>query len=245
MRRVIIAAWAIAVGAVALSAQLSKTDQAAIEAYQAAVRSAETTKTPRVIESAFAAVTVLRDALMQTRNGTSVLESLSEPDFRGLRRLLPGATIGREEIVFVRADVDYFVTLASARGDRVDRAFFAALKATRPNSIWPVYLERQTDSSGCTRYGSLSLVDTYRAWSDFQRRSPGRYAAGVKAELEAVTHELTSATCACGDAASVELELQRFLKDFPASPIKAEVDQRLKAVRAGQSDIRMKCKAAH
>jgi hypothetical protein len=245
MRRVVIAAWAIAVGAVALSAQLSKTDQAAIEAYQAAVRAAETTKTSRVIETAFAAVTVLHDALMQKRNGTSVLESLSEPDFRGLGRLLPGAIIGREEIVFVKPDLDYFVILASARGDRVDRAFFTALKATRPNSIWPVYSERQTDYSGCTRYGSLSLVETYRTWSDFQRRSPDRYAAGVKAELEAVTHELTSATCACGDAASVELELQRFLKDFPASAIRPQVDERLRAVRAGQSTIRMKCKSGY
>ena len=222
-------------------AQLSTADQAAVDAYRSAIRAAESGRSSRGIEAAFSALVSMREALIQIRNGRDVLESLPDEEFQRLRRALPGAIVNREEVVFVEPDPDYFTKLAAARGDGADRAFFSALKATYPGSVWPVYVDQQTDYSGCTRFGTMSLVETYRAWVDFQRRFPGRYAAGAKKETDVVIEHLTVSTCACGDLVSVENELQRFLRTFPTSSARAKVAQRLQALRARRSDIRASC----
>jgi hypothetical protein len=239
--RRVITAWAVVLGTVVLSAQLNFADRTVVEAYRTAIKRAESSNQLREIEAAFKAITQLRDMLMAKRNGKTVLESLPEADFQVLAQSLPGTAIGRNEILFVEPEVDYFMKLATAHGESVDRTFFSALRATRPGSIWPVFVEPQTDYSGCVRFGSMMLVDAYRAWSEFPRQFPGRYSDGAKRELDAVVKELTSSTCVCGDAASVELELKRFVADFPPSPVRTQVDQRLRAVQEGRSNLRFKC----
>ena len=224
-------------------AQLSGPDQEAVRRYQSAVRSAESGAPGARLETAFSALARLREALLGVRGKETVLESLSEQQFEDLQRQLPGAMINREEVVFVVPDSDYFRRLAAAHGDAADKAFFDALKATYPEGAWPAYVERQTDYGGCTRFGSMSLVETYRAWSDFQRRYPGRYAVAAQAEAKSVLDDLATSTCACSDAAGVQAELQRFAQQFPDSPQRAAVERRLKAARAGKSDIRMQCVA--
>jgi hypothetical protein len=240
-RHAIVTIALIGMGTVAGLAQLKAPDQAAVDTYRSALRSAELAGGIRGIESAFTALTALRSAMLEVRNGKTVLESLPDEDFRRLQRGLRGALISREETVYVAPDVDYFKTLADARGDGADRAFCSALKTTYPASVWAVYVHQQTDYRGCTRFGSMSLVDTYRVWSDFQRMFPGRYTAGAKKEVDAVIDSLAGSTCACGDTAAVEQELQRFLRDFPTSAIRAKVEQRLEALGAGRSDIRTNC----
>ena len=241
VRALIITMTLVGCGTISGLAQLSTSDQAAVEAYRSAIRSAESGRSSRGIEAAFSALVSMREALMQVRNARNALESLPEEEFQRLGRELPGATIGRAEVVFVEPDTDYFTQLAAVRGDAADRAFFSALKATYPESVWPVYVERQTDHGGCTRFGSMTLVGTYRAWFDFQRTYPGRYAAGAKKEVDAVVERLAESTCACGDLASIERELQGFLRDFPTASNRAAIDQRLQALRARRSDIRTSC----
>jgi hypothetical protein len=221
-------------------AQLSTADQAAVDAYRSAIRAAESGRSPQGVEAAFAALISMREVLVQVRNGKGVLESLPDKEFERLQRDLPGTIVNREEVIFVEPDLDYFTKLAN-RGDSADRAFFLALKATYPDSVWPVYLDQQTDYSGCTRFGSMSLVDTYRAWADFQHRFPGRYAAGAKKEINAVIEHFTTSTCACGDLASVAVEMQQFLRIFPTSSTRAKIDRRLQALRARRSEIRARC----
>src|ERR1051325_10110966 len=166
----------------------------------------------------------MRDALMQVRNGRdTVLEALSENDFAGLQGKLPGALINREESVFIKPDVDYFSKLAAAHGDAGDRGFFAEMKRTYPVSVWPTYIEQQTDYSGCTRFGNMSLVETYRAWSDFQRTYPDRYTTAAAQEVAAVLNQLTQSTCACSDTPSVKRELDQFLLTFPASAARGRI----------------------
>jgi hypothetical protein len=222
-------------------AQLSASDREAVQRYRAAIGAAESGASTSALETALSALARVREALLGVRGGQTVLESLSEPQFADLQQQLPGALVNREEVVVVAPDPDYFRRLAAAHGDAADKAFFDALKATYPGGAWPVYVERQTDYSGCTRFGSMSLVGTYRAWRDFQRRYPGRYAVAAQAEAKAVLDDLATSTCSCGNAAGVQAELQRFVQAFPASPARAEVEQRLKAARAGKSDIRMQC----
>jgi len=223
--------------------QLPPADQAAVDAFRSAISAAESGRSSRGIEGAFSALGSMRDALMRARNGQKVLESLSDEEFQRLRRELSGARLNREEVVFVEADPDYFTRLAAAHGDGADRAFFSALKATYPKSAWPIYIKPQTDYGGCSRFGSMTLVGTYRAWLDFQRRFPGRYAAGAKKEADAVFEHLTTSTCACGDLTSVQNELQRFVQTFPQSAARARVGQRLQDLRAGRSAIRPGCQA--
>ena len=222
-------------------AQLSTADQLAVDAYRSAIRAAQSGRSSRRIETAFVALVSTRDVLMQVRNGQSVLEALPDEDFQRLRRELVGAVVNRDEVVFVKPDPDYFIRLAAARGDRADRAFFSALKATYPGGVWPVYVDQQTDYSGCTRFGSMTLVGSYRRWLDFQREFPGRYAASASKEIDAVSEHLVTSTCACGDLASADSEFQGFLQAFPASPARASIEQRLNALRAGRSDIRASC----
>ena len=111
---------------------------------------------------------------MQGRNGTSLLESMTAAQFAALRAL-EGVVASRDEAIFIRPDVKYFGGLARAYGDQADRAFFAALAATYPDSVWPVYVEQQTDLGGCTRFGTLNVVGEYVRWADFLKRHPTRY----------------------------------------------------------------------
>lgn len=226
--------------AVAMSAQPAPFEQIAIDAYRAAIRSAEAGRGTRPIESAFSALESMHDALMRVRNGHTVLEGLSDAEFARLHQL-PGAIVNREEVLLVEPSPDYFTKLATARGDRADRAFAAALKATYPESVWPIYTEQQTDISGCTRFGSLELITTYRAWSDFRRRFSGRYAARARHEIDAVTDRLTQSTCACGALLSVEREFQQFLRAFPTSSASDAIERRLEALRTGRSNMRPNC----
>ena len=218
-----------------LLAQLSASDRAALERYRSAIKSAESGASPRALEAAFAAIGPVNQGLTQK------LESLSGDEFKRLEQELPGLLVNREEIVFIKPDVAYFSKLAASRGDDADRAFFAALKATYPESVWPTYVEQQTDYAGCTRFGSMSLVETYRVWSEFQRKHPDRYRAAANDEASAVLRELTVSTCACGDAAAIERELDQFLRAFPASSARARVEERLQALRGRRSDIRTNC----
>src|SRR2546422_1260363 len=145
---------------VLLLAQLSPSDRAAVERYRSAIQSAESAASRLAIEPVFSAARALREALIQK------LESLGDDEFKNLQQL-QGVLVNREEVVFIKPDVDYFSKLAAARGDEADRAFFAALKATYPESVWPSYIEQQTDYSGCTRFGGMTLVEVYRAWLEY------------------------------------------------------------------------------
>ncbi len=237
-----IAAALVAFGAVAALAQLSTTDQQVIAAYEAAMTAAETTNAPRGIESAFSALAEVRNALMLVRGGrVTILESLPDAEFMRVTREVRGARISRDDVVFIEPDPDYFSRLAAARGTDADRAFFRAFKATYPASVFPAYVEQQTDYSGCTRFGSQSLVDTYQAWSEFERTYPDRYAARAKTEADRVLGELTTSTCACGEVDGAMRELETFVKRFPSSPATVKIGARLAALKGHRSDIRAHC----
>jgi hypothetical protein len=212
----------------AMLVQVPSPDRSAIARYQVAIKSG-------TIEAAFNELNSLGQTLPR------VMESLSDREFQQLQRDLPGAIVNREEVVFVEPDVDYFVKLAAARGDAADRRFFAAFKMTFPESVWPAYIEQQTDYSGCTAFGSGKLVEAYRVWSQFQNDYPNRYASAVRKELDRISRELTDSTCACGDLPAIQSELQRFIRMFPSSSIRAKVEERLNALTLGKSDIRVRC----
>jgi hypothetical protein len=213
----------------------------AIDAYRLAIRSAQKDASRGQLEAAFHAIEPLRSALVMSRDGgRSTLELLSEQEFTALRRDLVGLIINREEVVFVEPDVAFFTKLA-AHGDAADRAFFAALSSTYPDSVWPLYTEAQTDYSGCTRFGSGTVVSTYFTWIAVTRQYPKRYAEAVNRHLLDVINALTESTCACGDRASVEREFTEFLRHREGSDVRTRVAQRLAALRSGRAPFRFLC----
>jgi hypothetical protein len=233
-----LAAVLVVVNAVAASAQLTGDAQRAADAYRTAVVAAEAGGAGK-IERAFEALTAVRDSLLQ---GTQ-LQSLNDAEYARLVSQLRGVIISRRETQFVQPDVTYYAHLANTKGDAGDKSFFAALKATYPDSIWPVYLQRQTDAGGCTRFGSLSLVETYGVWAQFKQRFPSRYQDAVSDETEAIFELVTDGTCACGGVPDVVRELTAFNARFPSSPITTEVESRLRDLAAGPSGIRASCRA--
>jgi hypothetical protein len=245
LRRIGAAAGVAACTTIVLTAQPSSSERQAVAGYVAAIMNAESGRGARPVETAFAAVTPLREALMRVREDhghETVLESLPDDDFARLERDLRGVWINREESVYVKPDVDYFVNLASTVGDQVDKEFFTALKMTYQDSHEPAFLELVTDVTACTVFGKMDLVKIYGAWSAFRSRYPDRYKDGAQAEWNDVQFQLTEGTCACDDAASVERELDEFVRTFPTSPDRTAVERRLHDVQAGHSDIRFNCR---
>jgi hypothetical protein len=212
-----------------------------IDAYRSAIRTATTNPYPGALEAALDRLDALRDTLMGLRtNSTPLLESMSDVEFKEIASL-PGAIVNRDEVLFVNPDPDYFLRTASTFGDAADRAFFTAYTSTYPDSVWPAYDTQQTDYSGCTAFGEGRLVGAYRTWSDFRRTYPSRYRRRANAELEQVGERLTESTCACGDKASIEREMQQFLRAFPRASVAAAVRTRLRALTGGRSNVRLRC----
>ena len=237
-----ISIWVVIVAAVTAGAQPSPSVRHQIDAYMEAIAAAES-GAARGVESALTAVADLRQTLFARVPGStrSVLVDLPDTDFALLERL-PGVYVRRIEILVVHPVPRFFSDLAARLGDRADQRFAAALAATYPESYWPVYVEPQTDYSGCTAFGEGRLLEVYLAWSAMERDFPGRYEAAVSRQRDAVEEKITRSTCACGDAASVVEELKGIAAALkPADPILPAVRLRLAAVEEGRSNIRFGC----
>jgi len=137
-------------------------------------------------------------ALLQSDGPGSmnVLERLTAGDFQKVVLKMEGFLVNREETVYVEPDPGFFLALAKRFGDRASIDFFEAFRKTAPDA-WPVYIQQQTDYSGCARFGSLSLVETYGRWTAFRTEHPKRYSAEVAVFLRRVEEELTEGNCAC------------------------------------------------
>jgi len=218
------------------AAQLPVPVQSAVAAYRRAVKAVDSRQPGTGVEPTFNAFRALR-AVLTRHEG---LEALTEQQF-GEVRSLKGVIVSRDEVIYVQPDVRFFGALARAHGDAADRAFFAALTATYPDSVWPAYIEQQTDDTGCTRFGSLTVAAAYVRWVDFQKRYPARYSDEATEHAHAAFERLTGSTCACGEAVGVERELEQALRDVHAPAPRAAVEKRLQEVRAGRADIRAHC----
>jgi len=109
--------------------------------------------------------------------------------------------------------------------------------------VWPIYIDQQTDVSGCVRYGSGTLVSSYFTWTAVRRQYPKRYEEASGRHLDAIVKALTESTCACSDRASVEHELTEFLRRADTSDVRTRVEARLAAVRSGDTNMRFGCKS--
>ena len=200
---------------------------------------------PAPIEHLFRLGTAVGDSLTRdsgSPNDFSTLAAMDDSTFDRASHLVPGFTLLRDEVEGVLVDPDVFLALAIERGDSADLEFFRALEATMDSSYLPVYVEQVTDYSGCTRFGSGSLVETYTLWRRFMGRHPGRYAERARHEFDGVLETLLTNDCPCTDRASVVRELELFLDRFPGDSGAVRVRERLGRVRSGRESIRENCR---
>jgi hypothetical protein len=154
---------------------------------------------------------------------------------------MDGLVISTEEAPFARPDPRFFIGIAEKKGRPIDRTFFELLTKTRPDGAWPVYIEQQTDLTGCTRFENPDLVSIYRGWLEFRKHSPSSYRAQVTMELRLLEDQLLTSTCACGAQASVVEGLEKIVTAFPKATITPGIQKRLQEIRAGTSPLRFNC----
>jgi hypothetical protein len=190
------------------------------------------------VEDVYSRAALLGEALLYP---PSALESMPEVEFQALRRQMPGFILNREEVLIAGPEPSYFLDLAGRHGRPVDRRFFIVQSHGRPDGVWPVYMQQQTDHSGCTLFGQGKLVASYRSWRDFRSEFPRAYARFVTQALADIEEQVARSTCACGDADSVSRELTDFATAFPESAVAAAAASRARAAREYRSPIRFKC----
>ena len=190
------------------------------------------------VEDVYARAARLGEALLSP---PSALESMPEIEFQALRRQLPGLILNREEVLIAGPEPSYFLDLANRRGQPVDRGFFVLQSRSRPDGVWPAYMQQQTDYSGCTLFGQGRLVDSYRSWLHFRSEFPRAYGGFVTRALADIEEQVARSTCACGDADSVSRELAAFAAAFPESAVATAAASRARAVREHRSTIRFNC----
>jgi len=166
----------------------------------------------------------------------------TDPKVAPVDTKLEGFAVSTEEVLYAVPKPDFFLELARKRGTPVDVAFFENLQRTfAHHPAWPVFIEQQTDYSGCTLYNAPELITVYRGWTEFAAKHPKAYAEEVAKELTRLQETMTQDGCACGKAADVTAGLEAFLRAFPKAPIADKVKARLEALRAGKSDFKFEC----
>lgn len=192
------------------------------------------------VEDVYSRAARLAEALLSP---PAALEAMPEVELEALRRQLPGVNLNREEVLIAGPEPSYFSDLAKRYGQPVDRGFFVLHSRTRPDGVWPVYMQQQTDHSGCTRFGQGKLIDSYRSWRHFRSEFPRAYGRFVTQALADIEEQVARSTCACGDADSVSRELAEFAAAFPESAVAAAAASRARAARESRSTIRFNCRS--
>jgi hypothetical protein len=173
------------------------------------------------------------------RNG--VISDLSDADYDTVVVRMTGFLVNRNEVEYAQPDPAFFLARAKQQSDTASIEFFDAYHTAVPQGILPIYFEPMTDYSGCIKFGSLALVESYGLWTTYRAAYPKRYATQSRDFLKRIETIITVGDCACGDKESVLKELNAFVVAFPAAPITDRVRQRIAAVESDQSHIRYRC----
>jgi hypothetical protein len=170
------------------------------------------------------------------------IEALSAADYSLLEKKMRGFTVNREEILFIEPDLKFFAQLSERSGTKTDAAFFVLMRVIKPDNVFPVYIERQTDVSGCTIYGIGALTVLYGKALQFKKTYPKAYVSDINREIEEILSEFTEGTCACGTRAGVEKEFRAFIKTFPKDKNTPAIKKRLANLKRNK-DFRFNCES--
>ncbi len=170
-----------------------------------------------------------------------VIEGLSDADYEIVEKNMKGFTVNRYEVIVIEPDTAFFAALAKQHGTDNDNIYFQFRREWMPEGFWPVYINLQTDVGGCTRFGEGYLANLYKKGNTLLPKMTGYYAEETTKILKAVSYQLTSGTCACGDQQSVIKELKLFLEHNPKSEITKMVENRLEDVQKQRSAMQYQC----
>jgi len=155
-----------------------------------------------------------------------------------LRSKLVGFKLNPNTETFVgNPNFDFFIELAKDNKVGEDLEFFELAKKTKPDGTWPIYIDQETDLSGCVIFNG-SLTSLYKSWTEFRKKYPNAYGQSVQSEIDEIENKLTENTCSCDKKAETALkELQMFLKEFPKSTIIPKIKNRIDQIKAGKGSL--------
>ncbi|HEU4521393.1 MAG TPA: hypothetical protein VFT12_05275 [Thermoanaerobaculia bacterium] len=194
---------------------------AAVTQYDAAVAEFQAKRKGASIQRVLEAAVAARNAV-----DAGLVRDLDDAALEELRAAMPAIEISRDARTALRKDV--LVSLAERHGSTADADFAAAWIAAHP-----------AGEEECTRFAELPA--RYRGWFAFSRKHKSAYRAQVIEEIERTERLITTATCACDDAASVRTALADIARDFPLGKITQRVRQRIQDLDRGTSDLRFDC----
>ncbi len=169
------------------------------------------------------------------------LEALNETDYASVEKKMKGFVVNRDEVVFVKPDVNFYKKLSKIHGTKADIAFFNFLGELKPDSVWSAYIEQQTDYSGCTIYGNGKLTALYGKAKQFRKQFPAAYASDINEAINDIRETFTNDTCACRDSRSVVKEFLLFINAFPKDAITLAVRKRLAEIKENRTAFRFQC----
>lgn len=152
-----------------------------------------------------------------------------------IRSKLEGFELNPNTETFVgNPKFNFFIQLAKDNKTTEDTEFFELAMKTKPDGIWPIYIDQETDLSGCTVFNG-SLTTLYKSWTEFQKKYPKAYAKVTQDEIENIQQKLTESRCFCDKTAETVLkELQLFSKENPKSIIIPKIKNRIDQIKAGK-----------
>ena len=168
------------------------------------------------------------------------MENLNASDYQRLKRKMKGFAVNRDEILYVVPDAEFFGNLSRKSGTAPDIVFFELLKQIRPDNVWAVYIEQQTDYSGCTIYGNGLLTKFYGKTLQFKRQHKKAYESDINIEIDSILNEFSDNPCACGDRNGILKEYRLFIKTFPKDKNTTEIRKRLAKLKKSAT-VRSNC----
>jgi hypothetical protein len=168
------------------------------------------------------------------------VDALDEDTFNAIRQKMQGYLLLRDEVIVVAPDPTFFIAPMKKHGRAADVAFFELMNQT-VNGYWPTTMERRSDLSGCTRFGSGDLVKLYGAWQNFKKHYPGAYQTALRDPnlplLSDIEDQLLNSHAACDGPNSVVDELKLFVDSYPKSALTPKIKQRLQSLQRSQFDM--------
>jgi len=171
----------------------------------------------------------------------SVIDIFKEDYYLFAKNNMRGYLINRDKAVYVLPDIKFFKTLAAKRGEKADAAFFELLSQTRPDNLWPVYVEPSEEMTGCIRYGPGTMVELYEKWMRFKSDYPTVYVKQRDDNLRSIGLDLATSVCACGSVDEVLKEFRLFIAKFPNSAITPQLKKRINDVLQKTDPMRFNC----
>lgn len=200
----------------------------ALTAYRTELARVQASTAAVSLEPLLNAALAAQDAMMQLADGDQAwIETLDEAGYTQLQAELPGFHFSRGYDVYTQPDAAFLLSLAHRKGRPEDQAFFTIYAGLWSDEYLPRYLSLGTRPTPCVRFGENILPTLYTQWRDYAARYPQAYVSHTQQTLRDLEEAVALGVCACGDTASVERELSGFVKQFPQTPVAADIRKRL------------------